>query len=107
MTNSMKRRHYRSIVLSLILGFVSMQAEAIEILGCATEEKTAVSPSDKLQCEGREGNLAATLLELYSEGWRLIDTEFFERDRQVLYLEREEPPGTNSSSASESRAISP
>lgn len=60
----------------------------VDILGCSIKENQAVAPTDALNCQWKNGLLDATLVQLYGDGWRLIDTAFYDGDRQVLYLER-------------------
>ena len=59
-----------------------------DILACGSSEKQAVSPTDKLRCEWKNGLFEATLAQLYSEGWRMAEAVFFDQVRPVLYLER-------------------
>tara|TARA_R110000787_G_scaffold97889_9_gene201715 strand:+ start:1694 stop:2023 length:330 start_codon:yes stop_codon:yes gene_type:complete len=91
----MNGRHPRLIFFSLCASLLPLPAAATEILGCASDDRFAVTPSDKLRCEGRNGELSSTLLDLYAAGWRLIDTEFYDKDRQVFYLENEAAPTTD------------
>lgn len=84
---------HRSFLLALALAASSATAHAgMEILACGTKEKEAVTPSDPLNCHGKQGTLDTDLAQLYEQGWRLIDTEFFNGDRAVLYLERATTP---------------
>lgn len=59
-----------------------------QILACVPKEKQAVAPGDGLQCQQATQRFDATLVELYGQGWRLIEVAFFNGDRQVLYLEK-------------------
>lgn len=72
------------------LSIPASHAAGFDILACSTKEKLAVTPTDKLNCEWKNGVMDATLAQLYNDGWRLIDAEFFNGDREVLYLERPE-----------------
>lgn len=81
----------KSSLLALALLATAAPAMAgFDILACSTKEKTAVTPTDPLNCEWKNGLMDATLAQLYTQGWRLIDAEFFNGDREVLYLERPE-----------------
>lgn len=81
---------HRSLLLALVLLASSATAHAgVEILACGTKEKEAVTPIDPLNCHGKSGSLDSSLAELYEQNWRLIEAEFFNGDRAVLYLERE------------------
>lgn len=64
------------------------QAEGYDILACAPTEKEAVTPTDTLKCEWKNGLFEATLAQLYGEGWRLLEAAFYDDTREVLYLER-------------------
>jgi hypothetical protein len=66
----------------------AVAAEELDILACGSTEKQAVSPTDKLNCEWKNGLFDATLAQLYSQGWRMADATFFDHVRPVLYLER-------------------
>lgn len=81
------RRHTR-LLLPLLLFAGTAQATPLDILACATKEKQAVTPTDSLNCEWKNGLFDATLAQLYVEGWRLIEVAFFDGTREVLYLER-------------------
>lgn len=59
-----------------------------DILGCATREREAVTPNDPLDCQWKEGAFGTSLVQLYRQGWRLIDAEYFDDDHPVFYLER-------------------
>lgn len=87
----MKRR--KALPFSILICALSSpasQAAGFDILACSTREKLAVTPTDKLNCEWKNGVMDATLAQLYHENWRLIIAEFFNGDREVLYLERPE-----------------
>lgn len=76
------------LLLPLLLMTGAAQAGGLDILACATKEKEAVTPTDPLNCEWKNGLLDATLAQLYVEGWRLVEVAFFDGTREVLYLER-------------------
>lgn len=75
----------------LLLTAGSAGAAGVDILACGTKEKAAVTPTDSLNCEWKNGVFVATLAQLYVEGWRLVEVAFFDGTREVLYLERPEP----------------
>jgi hypothetical protein len=77
-----------SIAMWLLMSGSVAAADRLDILACGSSEKLAVSPTDKLSCEWKNGLFEATLAQLYSEGWRLADAVFFDQVRPVLYLER-------------------
>ena len=84
---------HRHLLLGCALALTSAVASAgMDILACGTKEKEAVTPSDPLNCQWKHGPLDTTLAQLYEQGWRLIDAEFFNGDRPVLYLERAAMP---------------
>lgn len=76
------------LLLPLLLMTGAAHSKDVDILACATKEKEAVTPTDPLNCEWKNGLLDATLAQLYVEGWRLIEVAFFDGTREVLYLER-------------------
>lgn len=87
------RSRFLSSSLLLALTTAGFTAHAgVDILACGTKEKEAVTPADPLNCHSKDGTLDSTLAELYEQNWRLIDAEFFNGDRAVLYLERETAP---------------
>lgn len=63
-------------------------AGSLDILACGSAEKQAVSPTDKLNCEWKNGVFEATLAQLYGDGWRVAQAVFFDSVRPILYLER-------------------
>ncbi|MGQ0699796.1 MAG: hypothetical protein ACT4PZ_16330 [Panacagrimonas sp.] len=76
-------------LLALVLFTASTPAFAgMDILACSTPEKAAITPTDPLNCQWKNGLLDATLAQLYVDGWRLVEVGFFNGDREVLYLER-------------------
>lgn len=75
----------------LTLGIADPAHAAFDILGCATRAREAITPSDPLDCHGKEGAFESTLVDLYGQGWRLIDAEYFAGDEPVFYLERAIP----------------
>lgn len=79
---------FRLPMLSLLLLAGPASATGLDILACATKEKLAVTPTDPLHCEWKNGLFDATLAQLYVDGWRLAEVAFFEGSREVLYLER-------------------
>ncbi|MGQ0621212.1 MAG: hypothetical protein ACT4QA_15035 [Panacagrimonas sp.] len=83
--------------MMLALGVASplaVHSADVDILACAPKDKDAVTPTDLLSCQWKNGGFDATLAQVYSDGWRLIDTAFFEGDRQVIYLERTVVPAS-------------
>jgi hypothetical protein len=74
--------------LLLLLCAPPAPAGSLDILACGSPEKQAVSPTDKLSCEWKNGLFEATLAQLYDQGWRIADAVFFDQVRPVLYLER-------------------
>lgn len=92
MNRTPKRRLplFSSLLVLAASGDVS--AQSYDILACSVGEKAAVTPTDKLDCEWKNGLFVSTLAQLYGEHWRLVETAFFDGTRQVLYLER--APGT-------------
>jgi len=84
------RTPHALLAFLLLSGTGAVRAEALDILACGTPERQAVTPTDKLDCEWKNGNFKATLAQLYHESWRMVDTEFFDATRQVIYLERPE-----------------
>ena len=81
---------HRNLLFLLALAAGSANAQAgMDILACGTKEREAVTPSDPLNCQWKLGPLDTTLAQLYEQNWRLIEAEFFNGDRAVLYLERE------------------
>jgi hypothetical protein len=59
------------------------------LLGCAAKEKEAVGPNDKLLCEAADTTKSETTLgSLYASGWHLIESAFYNGNRQVLYFEK-------------------
>lgn len=79
-----------SLFFSLTLVTAAPVQAGLDILACSTKNKEAVTPTDPLRCEWKNGFLDATLAQLYVDGWRLIEVAFFEGTREVLYLERPE-----------------
>lgn len=69
----------------------------VDILGCATREREAVTPTDPLDCQWKEGAFGSSLVQLYAQGWRLIDAEYFDDDQPVFYLERSIASGVTAS----------
>lgn len=82
----MKIRH--ACALLILLSGPAAASGELDILACGSSEKQAVSPTDKLSCEWKNGLFEATLAQLYSQGWRMADAVFFDQVRPVLYLER-------------------
>lgn len=82
---------FRRLLTALALTTAAPVHAGLDILACSTKLKEAVTPTDTLQCEWKNGVLTATLAQLYGDGWRLIEVAFFEGNREVLYLERPEP----------------
>lgn len=76
---------------SLLLMPVVAAAQPLDILGCIPKESEAVSPTDSLDCQWKNGELSATLAQLYIEGWRMTATAFYDDTKQVIYLERPVP----------------
>ncbi len=76
--------------LLLLLTAASATAGGVDILACGTKEKSAVTPTDQLNCEWKNGLFDATLAQLYLEGWRIAEVAFFDGTREVIYLERAE-----------------
>ena len=77
-----------ALTLMLMLSGPAMGAGELDILACGSSEKQAVSPTDKLNCEWKNGFFEATLAQLYSQGWRMTEAVFFDQVRPVVYLER-------------------
>lgn len=77
-----------ALLFPLLLLSGPVAANSLDILACATKEKEAVTPTDPLNCEWKNGLLDATLAQLYMDGWRLVEVAFFDGTREVLYLER-------------------
>lgn len=73
---------------SLLLVPVVAAAQPLDILGCIPKENEALSPTDSLDCQWKNGVLSATLAQLYVEGWRMAATAFYDDTKQVIYLER-------------------
>jgi len=65
-------------------------AGGVDILACATKEKAAITPTDPINCEWKNGLFDATLAQLYMDGWRMVEVAFFDGTREVIYLERPE-----------------
>lgn len=81
-------RIFRTLLTALALTTAAPAHAGFDILACSTKEKEAVTPTDTLHCEWKNGALETTLVQLYADGWRLIEVAFFEGTREVLYLER-------------------
>lgn len=73
---------------ALLLMPLVAAAQPLDILGCVPKEDEAVSPTDSLNCQWKNGELSATLAQLYIEGWRMAVTAFYDDTKQVIYLER-------------------
>jgi hypothetical protein len=84
---TIQRTFCSAVTLFLMAGSAAAAGE-LDILACGSSEKQAVSPTDKLSCEWKNGLFEATLAQLYSEGWRMAEAVFFDQVRPVLYLER-------------------
>lgn len=82
------RRGTCALAAMLTLSGPALGAGELDILACGSSEKQAVSPTDTLKCEWKNGLFEATLAQLYSQGWRIADAVFFDHVRPVLYLER-------------------
>jgi len=87
MTTNMRSLYYAAAALLLLAGPVHAAGD-LDILACGSSEKQAVSPTDKLNCEWKNGLFEATLAQLYGDGWRVAEAAFFDSVRPVLYLER-------------------
>ncbi len=88
MTMTIQRSLYTAAALLMLLSGPAGAAGGLDILACGSSEKQAVSPTDKLNCEWKNGLFDATLAQLYSDGWRVAEAVFFDSVRPVLYLER-------------------
>ena len=84
------RRLAGSLLLLATAG--TAHAGGVDILACATKEKAAITPTDSVNCEWKNGLFDATLAQLYMEGWRIAEVAFFDGTREVIYLERPEKP---------------
>lgn len=82
------RRASCALAAMLMLSGPVSAAGELDILACGSSDKQAVSPTDKLNCEWKNGLFEATLAQLYSQGWRMTETVFFDHVRPVVYLER-------------------
>ncbi len=56
-------------------------AGGVDILACGTKEKSAITPTDPINCEWKNGLLDATLAQLYMDGWRIVQVAFFDGTR--------------------------
>lgn len=90
----------RSLLALALTAIHSPVFAATDILACSIAEKAAVTPTDPLNCQWKNGLLDTTLAQLYVDGWRLIEVGFFDGNREVLYLERSTPAATPVSSGS-------
>lgn len=92
---SIPRRLSLSLLISA-LGVASPPAWSADadILACAAREKEAIAPTDILNCQWKNGIFDATLVQIYSEGWRIVETAFFDGTRQVIYLEKPVTPAS-------------
>jgi hypothetical protein len=88
MTMTMQHARLAATLLALSCAPLAAAAGELDILACGSGEKQAVSPTDPLKCEWKNGLFEATLAQLYSQGWRMADAVFFDHVRPVLYLER-------------------
>ncbi len=79
-----------SLTLLLLASAVPASAAGVDILACGTKEKAAITPTDQVNCEWKNGLFDATLAQLYLDGWRLAHVAFFDGTREVMYLERPE-----------------
>lgn len=78
--------------LLLLASSTGVHAAGVDILACATKEKAAITPTDPINCEWKNGLFDATLAQLYLDGWRMVEVAFFDGTREVIYLERPEAP---------------
>lgn len=92
---TMTRRIPMFLTLALCsLAPLAAHAADVDILACAAKEKEAISPTDVLNCQWKNGVFDATLTQIYSDGWRIIETAFFDGNRQVIYLEKPTAPAS-------------
>lgn len=76
------------LALALFSAMPGASASGFDILACSSTEKIALTPTDPLNCEWQNGPIDATLAQLYMDGWRLIEAEFYNGNQPVVYLER-------------------
>jgi hypothetical protein len=83
-------RRVAGFLLFLATAGSAHAAGGVDILACGTKEKAAITPTDPIHCEWKNGLFDATLAQLYMDGWRMVQVAFFDGTREVIYLERAE-----------------
>jgi hypothetical protein len=106
---ALKSSRYRLFVAACVTyGLAApVGATGFDILGCTTREREALTPTDPLDCQWREGAFESSLTQLYHQGWRLLDAEYFDDDQPVFYLERPRSSGERTPEDEESVPIAP